>query len=62
MGIVLEESGMCFGVYTEENVFCLEKSGVYEFLGVGISTIEFILSRRQNEEMADEYGLLTERV
>ena len=49
MGIILEESGMYFGTYAEENLFHMEKSTIYKSLGKGVSTIEFILSRRQKD-------------
>lgn len=39
----IPESGVLFGPYDEKELFHIEKSKLYTFLGTGIKTVEFIL-------------------
>ncbi len=43
--ITIEESGMAFGPFQEENVFYVEKSELYKKLGSKVKIGEFILKR-----------------
>lgn len=41
--IAISESEMNFGDFDETNIFHIEKSRIYNELGTGIKTVEFIL-------------------
>ena len=45
---MIKESEMNFGVFDEADLFHIEKSGIYNSLGDGIKTVEFILKYHQN--------------
>lgn len=49
-GIIIEESGMSFGEYEEDNVFYMEKSKQYtkSLMPDGIKICEFLLLRNRN--------------
>ena len=47
--VSIDESGMLFGEFDEADVFLAEKSLVYKSLGEGVSTVEFVLRRFENE-------------
>ncbi len=38
----IPESGVVFGPYAEKDLFYIEKSNLYESLGAGLKTIEFV--------------------
>lgn len=42
--ITVPESGVLFGKYDEENFWGIEKSHMYNQMGSGIKSVEFILS------------------
>jgi hypothetical protein len=44
----IKESEMFFGEYEENDLFEIEKSGIYKELGSGIRTVEFILKQKNN--------------
>jgi hypothetical protein len=49
MSICIEESGLSFGDYNEDDFFHIEQSDIYHKLGEGIKTIEFFLYRGADE-------------
>ena len=57
--VVIRESDMCFGEYTEEQVFVIEKSTQYyeKLRPNGIKSCEFILRREDIENAAFTYAL-----
>jgi len=49
MSVTISESGLIFGEYEESDVFLIEDSLIYESLGSGIRTVEFILRNKIDE-------------
>ena len=45
----INESGMIFGEYVEENVFRIEKSKLHDKIGNGVKVVEFILINEPNK-------------
>jgi hypothetical protein len=45
MSISIEESGMSFGPFSEDNVFAIESSPLFTNLGKGLKIAEFVLLR-----------------
>lgn len=48
MSKTIEESGVTFGPFAEEKLFHIEKSAIYQQLGEGIKSVEFVLCRKKN--------------
>lgn len=49
MSVIIEESGLLFGEYNEQDVMHIEKTTLYQLLGGNIKSIEFALYRDKNE-------------
>lgn len=45
MSVVINESGMAFGAFAIEDIFCIEQSQAVAALGDGIKKVEFIFSQ-----------------
>jgi len=51
MSVVIEESGMKFGPFEEENIFYIERSNIYKQLQHGVQMAEFLLFRPEKKDL-----------
>ncbi|MEA5003852.1 MAG: hypothetical protein VB081_10170, partial [Christensenella sp.] len=54
MSVNIPESGLIFGEYEESHLFYVEKSSIYNKLGNGICTIEFVLYNKHDKVLMIE--------
>ena len=48
---IIKESGIDFGPFQDDDLFCIEKSQLYHSLGKGLKTVEFILLRNAGKNI-----------
>ena len=49
MSVLITESGVTFGPFSEERLYYIEKSDSYKELGEGFSTVEFVYINRKGQ-------------